>query len=518
MRCWARPGRQVCARSICHAARSSSLRRPTGATKSSISCCPIASATARRPARPLLDPRAIAAAARPAGFRFDAVGGRAAATAIRAARIAGVTSKLDYLADSGRQHALARSGLQAARPSRHLPRLRDPGLPRGRLRASARGRPGRRWSRPPTRRGMHVILDVVFNHSGNNWVYADGQRQPPFLPLPSSISAATGSTALAAWSSRSAADDDAGVWPSELQARRATTRAPARSASAAALRRSDHAEFRRTDFFGLRDFNFDGTAGAGRPRALLQVLDRAHRLRRLPPRHAQARARGDRPQLLRRDQGVRRRTSARPTSSWSAKSPAPTTTPSATATCSARISTRRSTSARSRRAAARRRQGAAAAGGLLSTSRASGTTTSARTATPARRHVSMLDDHDHVSGDKVRFSTDAASESPGRGRRRDPAVHASASRASTTAPSSRSPGPRRRRATSSCRTERRHRRGSLPARGDVRAAPPARRRPRRTRAGDRGTRRRPARLRAVRHGRRSTASTPARPPTCASPR
>ena len=32
--------------------------------------------------------------------------------------------------------------------------------------------------------GLRVILDVVFNHTGNNWIYANGQDQPPFRPWP----------------------------------------------------------------------------------------------------------------------------------------------------------------------------------------------------------------------------------------------------------------------------------------------------------------------------------------------
>ena len=35
------------------------------------------------------------------------------------------------------------------------------------------------------KRGMYVILDIVINHTGNNWIYANGQDQPPFLPFPS---------------------------------------------------------------------------------------------------------------------------------------------------------------------------------------------------------------------------------------------------------------------------------------------------------------------------------------------
>ena len=28
-------------------------------------------------------------------------------------------------------------------------------------------------------RGMRVLLDIVFNHTGNNWIYANAADQPP---------------------------------------------------------------------------------------------------------------------------------------------------------------------------------------------------------------------------------------------------------------------------------------------------------------------------------------------------
>jgi glycosidase len=32
--------------------------------------------------------------------------------------------------------------------------------------------------------GMRVILDIISNHSGPNWVYPGGQRTPPYRPGP----------------------------------------------------------------------------------------------------------------------------------------------------------------------------------------------------------------------------------------------------------------------------------------------------------------------------------------------
>ena len=107
-------------------------------------------------------------------------------------------------------------------------------------------------------KGMRVILDIVFNHSGSNWLYANGQRQPPFLPFPQfyqkgdwfdgdgNLVTSLPSTAV-----------DSGVWPSELQADDYYTRAGGVDFGGGFD--DDHAAFRRTDFFDLRDFNFDGT-------------------------------------------------------------------------------------------------------------------------------------------------------------------------------------------------------------------------------------------------------------------
>jgi len=105
---------------------------------------------------------------------------------------------------------------------------------------------------------MHVILDIVFNHSGSNWLYANGQRQPPFLPFPQFYQKGDwfdGNGNLVR--SFPPTDADSGVWPSELQADDYYTRAGAVDFGGGFD--DDHAAFRRTDFFDLRDFNFDGT-------------------------------------------------------------------------------------------------------------------------------------------------------------------------------------------------------------------------------------------------------------------
>ena len=105
--------------------------------------------------------------------------------------------------------------------------------------------------------GIRVILDVIFNHSGRNWDYdpaAPGGPHKPFY---------TGSRhPFGSWLDREgqAADEvtakDDGVWPSELRSEEAYTRA-----GKANLAESDFtnalAEHKRGDFEDLRDFDLD---------------------------------------------------------------------------------------------------------------------------------------------------------------------------------------------------------------------------------------------------------------------
>ena len=108
-------------------------------------------------------------------------------------------------------------------------------------------------------RGMRIILDIIFNHSGCNWVYADGQRQPPYLHFPAFYQ-------KGGWFDRdgnvvnaiAANANDTGVWPTELQRDDYYTRAGTGSLGGGSFE-DPHAEFRRSDFVDLRDFNFDGT-------------------------------------------------------------------------------------------------------------------------------------------------------------------------------------------------------------------------------------------------------------------
>ena len=153
--------------------------------------------------------------------------------------------------------------------ARHLSRLRHPGLPRRRPALRHARRPRRRWSSDAHARGMRIILDVIVNHTGDNWGYV-----PPGVPAaPRSTSRPSGlfrsfygnpaEPATAGWSWRwrdehqqgvvdgGAAEHD-GVFPREL---RDAVALHARRHGRA--RRGDlddpHAEHKRTDFFALKD-------------------------------------------------------------------------------------------------------------------------------------------------------------------------------------------------------------------------------------------------------------------------
>ena len=135
------------------------------------------------------------------------------------------------------------------------------------------------------------------------------------------------------------------------------------------------------------------------------------------------------------------------------------------------------------------------------------------------RHVSVLDDHDHVSGDKLRFSTDAALRSSGGGGRGPAALLARHPVHLLRHASRRSPGRRRRARRVPARLHARHRHRRLSC-----ARRCSGRRTRARRAGPASATRRRRRDRTRRPGsdrsapRGSTASIPRRRPTGASRR
>lgn len=105
--------------------------------------------------------------------------------------------------------------------------------------------------------GLRVLLDTVFNHTGNNWIYRNGQDQPPYLPWPQSYPRGDWRDGQGGLVATIGSDDD-GVWPLELQPEDRYTRAGEGDLGAGSID-DPHAEFRRTDFVGDRDINYDGT-------------------------------------------------------------------------------------------------------------------------------------------------------------------------------------------------------------------------------------------------------------------
>jgi glycosidase len=108
------------------------------------------------------------------------------------------------------------------------------------------------------KRGLRVLLDIVFNHTGNNWIYANGEDQPKYKDWPDFYEKGQWRTRTDGRINNPATPDDA-VWPEELQRDDYYTRA-----GEGDLGKGDiddpHAEFRRTDFDGDRDINYDGTS------------------------------------------------------------------------------------------------------------------------------------------------------------------------------------------------------------------------------------------------------------------
>ncbi|MFO1497229.1 MAG: alpha-amylase family glycosyl hydrolase [Verrucomicrobiota bacterium] len=206
--------------------------------------------------RPLLD-RGNLPGARPAGFRFDRWA-ESGGERWQGGTIQGIRSKLDYLKGLGVTTVWVGPVLKQRR---HLNTFHGYAIqdfldvdPRFGSRQDLAD-----LVQAAHAKGLRIILDVVFNHSGCNWVYANGERQPPFKPFPDFYQkgdwfdgdgnrvAALGAGAV-----------ETGVWPEELQQDDYYTRAGTGNLGAGSLE-DPHAEFRRTDFIDLRDFNFDGT-------------------------------------------------------------------------------------------------------------------------------------------------------------------------------------------------------------------------------------------------------------------
>ncbi len=102
--------------------------------------------------------------------------------------------------------------------------------------------------------GMRIILDIIFNHSGPNWIYPPGTpggQETPFYT--------TGQYPFGSWlgdqgqSINVIRGSEDGVWPTELQDADRYTRAGSGNLGAGDID-DPNAEHKRSDFISLRDF------------------------------------------------------------------------------------------------------------------------------------------------------------------------------------------------------------------------------------------------------------------------
>ena len=236
--------------------------------------------------------------------------------------------------------------------------------------------------------------------------------------------------------------DDDGVFPTELQADDHYTRAGKGSLGAGDID-DPHAEHKRTDFDGsLRDFNFDDTDALDDVARCFKywiALTDCDGFRLDTLKHVSA---GARAELLRRDQGVRRRTWARRTSSWSARWPGSDDDAAALSRrARGEPRTRRSTSAGRAESSTRWPRAARTPGDYFDAGCRLGS--GARLAPQCRRAATSRSSTTTTMSPATRSASRAT---PRRTTRWWPASRSSSSRwaspASTTAPSRRSPGPR----------------------------------------------------------------------------
>ncbi len=120
-------------------------------------------------------------------------------------------------------------------------------------------------------RNMYIILDIIVNHSGNNWGYVP-QGQPPdqdrgvfYLNFPEFYGDFNHPYQIAWRNSQNRSftfdggqltDANDGVWPRELQSEARYTRAGVGDLGKGDVR-DPRAEHKRTDFFDLKDFALD---------------------------------------------------------------------------------------------------------------------------------------------------------------------------------------------------------------------------------------------------------------------
>jgi glycosidase len=207
----------------------------------------------REAGRPLLDPT-NAAAFRPPGFRFDRWSSSGSGR-YQGGNLQGARSKLAYIASLGattvwvgpifkqRTHWDSYHGYAIQDFLEVDPRL------------------GNRqdlvdFVSAAHSIGLRVLLDVVFNHTSQNWLYdAVPSDQPPYKPWPDFYARGPWLDGRGNPTVKIGRPDD-GVHPQELQPADYYTRAGEGNLGAGDIN-DPHSEFRRTDFAGDRDINYD---------------------------------------------------------------------------------------------------------------------------------------------------------------------------------------------------------------------------------------------------------------------
>lgn len=199
--------------------------------------------------RPLLD-RNNLAAARPAGWRWDNWS-RSGRDRWQGGTIKGVESRLEYLAGLG-VTAIWLSPVFKQRS--HLDTYHGYGIqdfldvdPRFGSRQDLVDLVAAAHDA-----GLRVVLDVIFNHSGSNWVYRGGARKLPYT---------TGRHDFGSWLAKDGGEvatiggPDDGAWPTELQGPDVYTRAGSANLGEETDIANPSAEHKRGDFEDLRDFD-----------------------------------------------------------------------------------------------------------------------------------------------------------------------------------------------------------------------------------------------------------------------
>jgi len=209
--------------------------------------------------RPVYNRSQPPAAMRPAGFRWDKWAESGGAR-WQGGTIQGITSRMEYLSDLGvsavwigpifkqRKHSNEYHGYAIQdflEVDRHFGTRQD--LVDLVIAAHEKN--------------IRVILDIIFNHSGHNWNYEGNVVDPPYKPWPDYYNKGPWLDADGLSSSSSDpipdTEDETGVWPEELQRNSCYSRAGKGSLSGENID-DPHAEMRRTDFDGsFRDFNLD---------------------------------------------------------------------------------------------------------------------------------------------------------------------------------------------------------------------------------------------------------------------